>query len=63
MSAVRDFVEAVRPGRVWETAALGALGVCSWIQFAVTGDLWGLAGGIAFTACAVILAIDAWRKR
>ncbi len=63
MSAFREFVEAVRPGRVWETAAVGVLGVCSWIQFAVTGDIWGLAGGIAFTAGAVFLSLEARRKR
>ena len=63
MSGFRDFVEAVRPGRVWETAAIGVLGVFSWIQFAVTGDLWGLGGGVAFSAGAVILGRDAWGKR
>ena len=53
----------MRPGRVWETAAIGLLGFFSWIQFALTGDLWGLGGGIAFTAGAFILGRDAWRKR
>lgn len=63
MSAFRDFVETVRPGRVWETAWIAVLGVFSWIQFAVTGDLWGLGGGVAFTAAAVLLGRGAWRKR
>jgi hypothetical protein len=62
VSSFREFVAAVRPGRLWETAAIGVLGVCSWIQFAVTGDIWGLTGGVAFTAGAVFLFLEARRK-
>ena len=63
MSGFREFVEAVRPGRVWEAAAVGSLALWSWIEFAVTGDLWGLGGGVVFAAAAVMLALNARRKR
>ena len=63
MNGFREFVEAVRPGRVWEAAAVGSLAVWSWVEFAVTGDVWGLGGGVAFTVGAVALGRAAWRKR
>lgn len=62
MNGFREFVEAVRPGRVWEAAAVGSLAVWSWVEFAVTGDVWGLGGGVAFTVGAVVLGRAAWRK-
>ena len=63
MSGMREIVEAFRPGRVWEAAAVGSLAVWSWIEFAVTGDLWGLGGGIAFTVGALTLVARARRNR
>jgi hypothetical protein len=63
VNGFREFVEAVRPGRVWEAAAVGSLAVWSWVEFALTGDLWGLGGGVAFAAAAVMLGLNARRKR
>ena len=63
MSGFRELLEAFRPGRVWEAAAIGSLAVWSWIAFAVTGDVWGLGGGVAFTVGVVLLGLDAWRQR
>ena len=63
MSPVRDFLEAIRPGRVWEIAAVGMLAVWSWLVFFVTGDLWGLGGGIAFTIGALVLTRLTWGKQ
>ena len=63
MSGFRDLVEAVRPGRVWEAAAVGSLALWSWVEFFVTGDLWGLGGGVAFGVAAIVLGGNARRKR
>jgi hypothetical protein len=63
VSRVREFLEAVRPGRGWEAAAVASLAVWSWLVFAVTGDPWGLGGGVAFTIGAIVLGREAWRKR
>ena len=63
MSGLRDFVEAIRPGRVWEVAAVASLALWSWVEFFVTGDPWGLGGGIAFTVGAVVLGRNARRRR
>ena len=63
MNGFREAVERFRPGRWWEAAAVASLALWSWIEFFVTGDLWGLAGGAAFTGVAITLARNAWRSR
>jgi hypothetical protein len=62
VSGLRDFAEAIRPGRVWEAAAVGSLALWSWVEFFVTGDRWGLGGGIAFTVGAIVLGRNAWSR-
>jgi hypothetical protein len=60
---MREVVERLRPGRGWETAAVASLALWSWIEFFVTGDLWGLAGGVAFAVAAGALVLNARRGR